>query len=116
MTEGSGFCAEGNPRPVGGVDRQRIQGGGAVSRGRACWEEFISGVRLQGSVAAIVISDGRLGLREDGAAYLVRGGTAGKSPKCGVGVALVGLDGEDQLRLALFDGNERQKHRRRPSR
>ena len=70
MAEGSGLRTEGDSRPVGGVDRQRIQGGGAVSRGRACWKEFISGARFQGSVAAaIVVGDGRLGLRaEDGAA------------------------------------------------
>ena len=35
VVEGSGLRTEGEPRTVGGIDRQRIQRGGAVSRGRA---------------------------------------------------------------------------------
>ena len=119
VVEGSSLRTEGDPWTVGGIDRQRIQGGGAVSGVRACWKELISGARLDNSVAAaVVVGDGRLGLRsENGASYLIRSGTAGEGPKrCIVGVALEGLDGEDQLRLALFNGNERQKRRRHPSR
>ena len=46
------------------------------------------------------------------------GGAAGERPDgCVVGVALKGIDGENQLRLALFEGDKRQQRcRRYPSR
>ena len=125
VANGSGAGRRGDLRRAVSIRGQGMVGCCVVSSGSVCGEELRAG-RVgevaagggegeQGRLAGRVI--GVVRLSGDGGGKF-RGGGTGESPDgCVVGVALERIDGENQLRLALFQGNERQQRNcRRQSR
>ncbi len=112
VADGSGAGRRGDLRLAVSIGRQRIVSCCIVSGGSAGGEELSAGGSSEGikrSLAAKVIRVVRL--RGDGAGREGVGcGRAGERPDgCVVGIALKGIDGENQLRLALLPRNQRKR-------
>ena len=125
VADGSGAGRRGDLRRAVSIRGQGMVGGRVVSGGSVCSEEL--GAGRVGEVAAgggEGEQDGLAGsvvrvirLSSDGGGKFGCGRAGERPDGCVVGVALKGIDGENQLRLALLKRGQRQQRcRRHPSR